>query len=100
MRADEITQPRSLLLARWRRAVVPDVPEPLQFAPAETPAAVDVVTLRARFEAELAESVPASVAESVRRLLATAGAEDLLATLDVVEDVLDAALLSQRPETT
>jgi len=110
MRREEASRNRSVLLARWRDAssaistpaALSVVPVVAELRPVVEPAARESLE---QFQTELARSVAPSVAQAVGRLLAPSCAawaeapsaesrEALLAALDVVEDVLDAVLLT------
>jgi hypothetical protein len=106
MRGDELSRSRSLLLARWRGA--PSlVRETLQApAPAPAPARASAAELFRLFEAEALRAVGPALADTLRRLLegprAAVSCEPdpqsyvkALAALDLVEDVLDAVVLTR-----
>jgi hypothetical protein len=109
MSGDKLSRSRSLVLARWRGAA--DVARERAESPAvhapEAPekADADAAELFRRFEAEVLAAVPAPMAVTLRRLLDAPRAavsseanpenyEKILAALDLVEDVLDAVLLT------
>jgi hypothetical protein len=108
MRGDELSRSRSLLLARWRGAPSP-VRETLQApapAPAPAPARASAAELFRLFEAEALQAVGPAMADTLRRLLdgprAAVSCEPdpqsyvtALAALDLVEDVLDAVVLTR-----
>jgi hypothetical protein len=108
MRGETPSRSRSPLLARWRGAVGvvrdrgPESPDP---ARPYRPAAGDAAALFQSFEAELQHAVAQPMADTVRRLLEAPRADvlreptpenyaKLLSALDLVEDVLDAVLLT------
>lgn len=112
MNGDKMSRTRSLLLARWRRAprvaseqdkgtVSPPVPKPL------SPSEWDEASLFRQFEAEIRGAVAQPTADALCRILAAPRAAvlnertpksraEILAKLDLVEDVLDAVLLAGR----
>lgn len=122
MRRDPIGRSQSMLLARWRdaaggagaasaeivsRAEI-ERATGVELAPvprAELAAPPDEATAFAQLEEELSRAVAAPVAEAIARLLAAPRAaranertaesgEQLLSALDLVEDVLDAVVLT------
>ncbi len=113
MRGDLSGGNRSVLLTRWRgaSAVVRPVTEPAVVTALEVPPAVpagrahDLAASLLEFELEISNSVAQPMADALFRLLApsrdalltepsAANQTACLARLDLLEDVLDAALLA------
>src|SRR5512138_682355 len=120
MRGEEVRRNRSVLLARWRGAGAtgPASREPALVFPSDdarsrgtpayfAPSARDELALLQELEAEIRRAVPRATADTLCRILAAprAGASELteeiraalLSQLDLVEDVLDAVLLTGGP---
>jgi hypothetical protein len=109
MRGDELSRSRSLLLARWRGAAGA-VRATTHAQAVAAPARQSTAELFRLFEEEALDAVGPAMSETLRRLLETPRAAlssardpdsyaNVLVTLDLVEDVLDAVLLTgSRPQ--